>query len=1159
MAMKMQTLILIALLDRPEDIFADESQGEFWHLTERLFQEPNPVLIDTERESINSMISALQNARGGRAKQSIIEGGRHPAGYAALLKWHGAHKFNPDIYLRVQKALENEELSPHALIWSRKNKLDDFPSRTDADGAIDAIACAVFGENCLASARVVGEFKEAVADLIHHEWERQRKKYLRAAKTLSSRKLKAQSTFADVERKEEPSAAEVRAAIKALHAYKDAIYWFPKEEEAEDGVREMMGGLEAILQTAINTARKLPRGTLLLPEEAGTESDSKPRGKRRMARVKHIAAAATGDIEEIWATYVQLFGLKAADGGHLQCVLNSDAGIQEAWEDLADLGVAQFAHHSEEALSSLTNFPDGSPTLFSKFRSLSGLCAWDDDNAKQFSSSNPDMKPLRLLWHQLVGVASVIDKAFSAEPVETGLPGILIADAVGVGKTALAMGVIAFIIDAFYGQEAAAGRRVGGKLLQPDILGTDVRFAPIIERQRCFAGRTMIDDLPHVILVGNSLVCQWVTELRTFFVPGRIEIYVFPTAESQFAQFWEGDWKTSRTPFINRIIIVPHSVMTTFGRAFDVRGKRRGRNANKATDEERHVKLPVLYGKFISANRTFSTVVVDEAHVFRNTGANWYVALDLTKSTRLPLLLTATPLFTSPQDLCNLGRLLRIPQFCGRGADEREKEFLKKIRSARRGITRQDKAISAEKTVATMIGGDVEPTQVVPDSIQRVREVHSEWIVYIRACYGDSVIRRTVESKRYDGRMINDSLPPYKMVLAKLVLTEEELGIIRKVLDGFSSGDALAAVEDGEGLNTASPLFLHHAAPDILPQKFYLEGRTKAAFPFHESPTYPVVSSLAGYSEVRSTKADMLVALVCHHLSTNSLTAVSFDQHPNSPCIADGSDKPILNRPWVPNPGADASPCLLWTPLEPDEGIQMSHSRSGSRKILIYHEFAMMAPLILSVSENCRSENLSSHDYSHLFQILKMYGIDAVAVNGTQSAEQRDQTIVAFQTDANCRVLLLSNVGAVGLNLTAATVVILFDQCWSRMLVNQIIGRAWRLGQTEAVVVYNMVCDQTVDCLMTDYAQGKGSMLEQFLATRHGRDIKTLLTSGIPLVEEFPSDRAGADSSDEVEAKSMAPEKSTRKGKRSIATGKQKVPVAGVQYTQFPHDDQHRH
>jgi len=45
-----------------------------------------------------------------------------------------------------------------------------------------------------------------------------------------------------------------------------------------------------------------------------------------------------------------------------------------------------------------------------------------------------------------------------------------------------------------------------------------------------------------------------------------------------------------------------------------------------------------------------------------------------------------------------------------------------------------------------------------------------------------------VEFKRYNGRMINDTLPPYKMIVAKLVLTERELVVIRKVLDGFSTG-----------------------------------------------------------------------------------------------------------------------------------------------------------------------------------------------------------------------------------------------------------------------------------------------------------------------------------------------------------------------------------
>lgn len=89
--------------------------------------------------------------------------------------------------------------------------------------------------------------------------------------------------------------------------------------------------------------------------------------------------------------------------------------------------------------------------------------------------------------------------------------------------------------------------------------------------------------------------------------------------------------------------------MTTFGRAFDVRRHRGSKNAKKATDEQRHIKLPVLHKKFISKDRTFTTVTIDETHEFRNTSANWYTVLELTKSARLPLLLTATPLFTSPQ------------------------------------------------------------------------------------------------------------------------------------------------------------------------------------------------------------------------------------------------------------------------------------------------------------------------------------------------------------------------------------------------------------------------------------------------------------------------------------------------------------------------------
>ena len=104
----------------------------------------------------------------------------------------------------------------------------------------------------------------------------------------------------------------------------------------------------------------------------------------------------------------------------------------------------------------------------------------------------------------------------------------------------------------------------------------------------------------------------------------------------------------------------------------------------------------------------------------------------------------------------------------------------------------------------------------------------------------------------------------------------------------------------------------------------------------------------------------MLVALVCHHMSTNSLTPVSFDHHPELPYFVDSSDYPILNRPWVRSPDANASPHLLWTPLETGEDIQMPQLEKGSRKLLIYHEFAMMAPLMLSASGNHQTSEFMS-------------------------------------------------------------------------------------------------------------------------------------------------------------------------------------------------------
>ncbi|KAG9317040.1 hypothetical protein JVU11DRAFT_1226 [Chiua virens] len=50
----------------------------------------------------------------------------------------------------------------------------------------------------------------------------------------------------------------------------------------------------------------------------------------------------------------------------------------------------------------------------------------------------------------------------------------------------------------------------------------------------------------------------------------------------------------------------------------------------------------------------------------------------------------------------------------------------------------------------------------------------------------------------------------------------------------------------------------------------------------------------------------------------------------------------------------------------------------------------------------------------------------AVAINRTQTMEEHNWSVWAFQNDKTCHVFLLLNVNAVSLNLTAVMVVILF-------------------------------------------------------------------------------------------------------------------------------------
>ncbi len=85
-------------------------------------------------------------------------------------------------------------------------------------------------------------------------------------------------------------------------------------------------------------------------------------------------------------------------------------------------------------------------------------------------------------------------------------------------------------------------------------------------------------------------------------------------------------------------------------------------------------------------------------------------------------------------------------------------------------------------------------------------------------------------------------------------------------------------------------------------------------------------------------------------------------------------------------------------------------------------------------------------------------------IDGDVDAAERQARVARFQQDGSYPVFLLtSQVGGLGLTLTAADRVILCDPSWNPSVDNQSVDRACRLGQTRDVLVYRLVTCGTIE------------------------------------------------------------------------------------------------
>jgi SNF2 family DNA or RNA helicase len=138
----------------------------------------------------------------------------------------------------------------------------------------------------------------------------------------------------------------------------------------------------------------------------------------------------------------------------------------------------------------------------------------------------------------------------------------------------------------------------------------------------------------------------------------------------------------------------------------------------------------------------------------------------------------------------------------------------------------------------------------------------------------------------------------------------------------------------------------------------------------------------------------------------------------------------------------------------------LADALSGGHKIIVFSQFVKMLKLI-------RDD-------------LEQQGINYLYLDG--STRKRMEKVREFNSNPEVEIFLISlKAGGVGLNLTAADMVVHVDPWWNPMVERQATDRAHRLGQENRVMVYKMITRGTVEEKMLKLQQRKQDLFNNII------------------------------------------------------------------------------
>jgi len=156
--------------------------------------------------------------------------------------------------------------------------------------------------------------------------------------------------------------------------------------------------------------------------------------------------------------------------------------------------------------------------------------------------------------------------------------------------------------------------------------------------------------------------------------------------------------------------------------------------------------------------------------------------------------------------------------------------------------------------------------------------------------------------------------------------------------------------------------------------------------------------------------------------------------------------------------------------------LRILHAEVPHHKVIIFSQFTSMLDLIEPHLAH------SSFHSGHSGSRSAHSGLAFARYDGSMKPDAREEALSALRKDPKCRVLLCSlKCGSLGLNLTAASRVVIVEPFWNPFVEEQAIDRVHRLNQTVDVKVYRLTVNDTVEARILELQEKKRELAQAAL------------------------------------------------------------------------------